>query len=70
MTINPIEFGIKDTTSTAISASYLELQMYTYKVKWDVKEETLQKTDDANFPIVSLPFISINMPKAHAIYRE
>ena len=63
--ICPIELEIKDTTDTAMSASYLELHLEIDSERW-LRMKLYDKREDFNFPIVNFPFICSNIPAAPA----
>ena len=55
--IYPTELEIKDTTDTATSASYLDLQHIDVDSAGRLWMKLYDKRDDLNFPIVNFPFI-------------
>ena len=59
----PRELEIKETTETAASSSYLN---YLYIDNGELTIRLYDKRDDFNFPIVNVPFLSINIPSAPA----
>ena len=61
--IFPNELEIKDSTSTAKSASYLDLH-FEIDTEVRLRTELYNKRDDFNFPIVNIPFICSNIPAA------
>ena len=56
-------FGIKNTTETPTSASYLDCYLYSNNGK---ATRLYDKQDDFNFPIVNFPFLSSHIPSAPA----
>jgi hypothetical protein len=68
--IYPIELEIKDTTDTARSASYLDLQL-EIESEGRLRTKLFDKRDDFNVPIVNFPFIkysSIPAALAYGVY--
>ena len=63
--IYPIELGIKDTTDTDRSASYLDLHL-EIDSEGRLRTKLYDKRDVFNFPIVNFPFICSNIPAAPA----
>ena len=62
--IYPRELGLKETTETAASSSYLYCYLYIDNGKPTTR--LYDKRDDFNFPIVNFPFLSSNIPSAPA----
>ena len=64
-----IEFEIKDTADTYISASYLDLLLKIHS-EWCLRTELYDKKDNYNLPIVNFPFIrsSIRAPPVYGVY--
>ena len=62
--IYPSELGIKETTETAASSSYLDCYLYIDNGKLTTR--LYDKRDDFNIPIVNFPFLSSNIPSAPA----
>jgi hypothetical protein len=58
--IYPIELEIKDTTDTARSASYLDLQL-EIESEGRLRTKLFDKRDDFNVPIVNFPFIKFTV---------
>ena len=54
----------KETTETAASSSYLDCYLYIDNGKLTTR--LYNKRDDFNFPVVNFPFLSSNIPSAHA----
>ena len=61
--IYPIEFDIKDTTDTNMSASYIDLHL-EIDSEGRLRTKLYDKREDFNFPIVNFPFICSNIPAA------
>ena len=62
--IYPCELDIKDTTGSSIPNSYLDCYLNIDNGKLITR--LYEKRDDFNFPIVNFPFMSSNIPSAHA----
>ena len=58
------ELEIKDTTKSNTSTSYLDCYLCTDNGK--LVTRLFDKRDDVNFPMVNFPFLSSNIPSAHA----
>ena len=56
---------VQDTTDTARSDSYFDLDMKIDSDGW-LRTKHYDKRDDFNFPIVNFPFICSNIPAAPA----
>jgi hypothetical protein len=63
--IYPIGLGIKDTTYTDRTASYLDLHLEIDN-EGRIRTKLYDKKDDFNFPIVNFPFTCSNIPAAPA----
>ena len=63
--IYPIELGIKDTTDTDRSASYLDLHL-EIDSEGRLRTKLYDKRDVLNFPIVNFPFTCSNIPTTPA----
>ena len=63
--IYPIELEIKDTTDTAMSASYLNIQLEIDSYS-RLRTKLYDKRIAFNFPIENFPYICSNIPAAHA----
>ena len=61
--IYPIGLGIKDTTYTDMSASYLDLVIDSER---RLRTKLYDKRDDFNVSIVNFPFICSNIPAVPA----
>ena len=60
-----MELEIKDTTDTAMSTSYVDLNL-EIDSEGRLRTKLYDKRDDFNFPIVNFPFIYSNLPAASA----
>jgi len=58
-----IDLETKDTTDTATSASYLDLQI-DIDIEGRLRKKVYDKRDDFNFPIVNFLIICSNIPAA------
>ena len=67
--ICPIELEIKDTTDTAMSASYLDLHL-EIDSQGHLRTKLYDKRNYLNYPIVNFPFICSNIPAtpAYGVY--
>ena len=63
--IFPNELEVKDTTDTQKSDSFLDLHPETDN-EGRLKTKLYDKRDNFTFPIVNIPFISINIPASPA----
>ena len=61
----PAELGIKDTTESTISASYLDLLLSIGR-DGQLHTSIYDKRDDFNFHITNFPFLSSNIPSSPA----
>ena len=64
--IYPSELKIKETTESAISASYLDCYLYMHNGKLSTR--LYGTRDDFNFPMGNIHFLGSNIPSAPA-YR-
>ena len=61
----PPELGIKDTTESNTSASYLDLLLSIVR-DGQLRTSLYDKHDDFNFHITNFPFLSSNIPSSPA----
>ena len=63
--IDSIELEVKDTTYTARTASYLDLDLHlNITSECQLRRKLYDKRDDFDFPIVDFPFICSNIPSS------